>query len=89
MPLGWGRAVGTYVGSHFGSLGRPPGTKKGILHIYNNEHGLPSSSQLQSQNGYESRRSVATSSTASFEHDHQQSSKKSSSKANLASSKKS
>ena len=80
MPLGWGRAVGTYVGSHFGSLGRPPGTKKGILHIYNNEHGLPSSSQLQSQNGYESRRSVANSSTGSFEYDHQQSYKKYNSK---------
>ena len=80
MPLGWGRAVGTYVGSHFGSLGRPPGTKKGIQHIYNNEHGLSSSSQLQNQNNYEGRRSVATSSTGSFEYEHQHSSKKNNSK---------
>ena len=57
-----------------------PGTKKGILHIYNIEHGLPSSSQLQSQNGYESRRSVATSCTGSFEYDHQRSSKRQNSK---------
>ena len=49
MPLGWGRAVGSHVGSHFGSLGRPPGTKKGILQLYNNEHGLSSSTQLQNQ----------------------------------------
>ena len=80
MPLGWGRAVGTYVGSHFGSLGRPPGTKKGIQHIYNNEHGLSSSSQLQNQNNYEGRRSVATPSTGSFEYEHQHSSKKHNSK---------
>ena len=80
MPLGWGRAVGTYVGSHFGSLGRPPGTKKGIQHIYNNEHGLSSSSQLQNQNNYEGRRSVATSSTGNFEYQHQHSSKKHNSK---------
>ena len=80
MPLGWGRAVGTYVGSHFGSLGRPPGTKKGIQHIYNNEHGLSSSSQLQNQNNYEGRRSVTTSSVSSFEYDQQHSSKKHNSK---------
>ena len=80
MPLGWGRAVGTYVGSHFGSLGRPPGTKKGIQHIYNNEHGLSSSSQLQNQNNYEGRRSVATSSASSFEYEQQHSSKKNNSK---------
>ena len=49
MPLGWGRAVGSYLGSHFGSLGRPPGTKKGILQLYHNEHGLSSSTQLQNQ----------------------------------------
>ena len=49
MPLGWGRTVGSYLGSHFGSLGRPPGTKKGILQLYNNEHGLSSSTQLQNQ----------------------------------------
>ena len=61
MPLGWGRAVGSYVASHFGSLGRPPGTKKGILQLYNNETGLSSSAQLQSHATKEDKKAIHTS----------------------------
>ena len=61
MPLGWGRAVGSYVASHFGSLGRPPGTKKGILQLYNNETGLSSSTQLQNHATKEDRKLIHTS----------------------------
>jgi len=61
MPLGWGRAVGSYVASHFGSLGRPPGTKKGILQLYNNETGLSSSTQLQNHATKDDRKSIHTS----------------------------
>ena len=65
MPLGWGRAVGSYVASHFGSLGRPPGTKKGILQLYNNETGLSSSTQLQSHATRDDRKSIHTSAESS------------------------
>ena len=65
MPLGWGRAVGSYVATHFGSLGRPPGTKKGILQLYNNETGLSSSTQLQSHATREDRKSIHTSAESS------------------------
>ena len=77
MPLGWGRAIGSYVGSHFGSLGRPPGTKKGILQLYNNEHGLSSSTQLQNYNAIDDRKSIHTSiENANSEFDNQHSSEK-------------
>ena len=73
MPLGWGRAIGSYVGSPFGSLGRPPGTKKGILQLYNNEHGLSSSTQLQNYNAIDDRKSIHTSiENANSEFDNQQ-----------------
>ena len=60
MPLGWGRAIGSYIGSHLGSLGRPPGTQKAIVYICNNEHGIASSTQLQAY-GSDDRKSVYTS----------------------------
>ena len=63
MPLGWGRAIGSYVGSHFGSLGRPPGTKKGILQLYNNETGLSSSTQLQNHATKDDKKLIHTSSS--------------------------
>ena len=65
MPLGWGRAVGSYVASHFGSLGRPPGTKKGILQLYNNETGLSSSTQLQNHATRDDRKTIHTSAESS------------------------
>ena len=68
MPLGWGRAVGSYVASHFGSLGRPPGTKKGILQLYNNETGLSSSTQLQNHATRDDRKSLHTSAENSTAH---------------------
>jgi hypothetical protein len=64
MPLGWGRTVGSYLGSHFGSLGRPPNTKKGILQLCNNDQGLSSSSQLQNNN-FEDRKSICNSADSS------------------------
>ena len=74
MPLGWGRAIGSYVGSHFGSLGRPPGTKKGIVQLYSNEPGFSSSSQLQNHN-VEDHRSIYTSANTKLEDDQEHSSK--------------
>ena len=74
MPLGWGRTFGSYLGSHFGSLGRPPSTKKGIVQLCNNDHGLSSSSQLQNHN-FDDRKSIyTTANTNNAEKDEQSSS---------------
>ena len=74
MPLGWGRAVGSYLGSHFGSLGRPPGTKKGIVQLCNNDHGLSSSSQLQNHNSDDRKSIYTTANTSNAENDERTSS---------------
>lgn len=47
MPWGWGRGFVSVFGSHFGSLGRPPGTQKAIAHSCQKEFGVSSSTQLQ------------------------------------------
>ena len=66
MPLGWGRTIGSYVGSHLGSFGRPPTTKKAIVHIYNNEHGISPSTQLQPYS-FDDGKSISTSTETNSE----------------------
>ena len=70
MPWGWGRSIVSVFGSHFGSLGRPPGTQKAIAHSCQKEFGVSSSTQLQPF-GLNERKSIYTSSEANSDNHEQ------------------